>query len=223
MAPTPRRACRRWRRRRGPWRSSRRGPAAPQRSPTGTARPASPPTRGGAGPWATMRGPRREGGSRERAPRRAAGRYRRAGGDGIRPEGAVQEAAARGRGAPGDARDHRKRPGHRPEPADERGGAAIVSSLRPKWRLVGLLAPMGMAKSGHGYASAALERPESAGRGEEGAPATAPTRGRHPRPRTTCCATGAAGATSGPGGRTGPGSPTSRSSASLPERRTPRR
>lgn len=50
-----------------------------------------------------------------------------------------------------------------------------------------------------------MDREGLVARGEEGAPATAPTRGRHPRRRTTCCATGAGSTTSGPGGRASSG------------------
>lgn len=42
----------------------------------------------------------------------------------------------------------------------------MISSLRPKWRLKGLLAPMRMAKSSYEYAAGALARPESAGRAD---------------------------------------------------------
>ena len=44
--------------------------------------------------------------------------------------------------------------------------AAMISSLRPKRRLKGLLALMGMAKSSYEYAAGALARPESAGRAD---------------------------------------------------------
>ena len=42
----------------------------------------------------------------------------------------------------------------------------MISSLRPKRRLKGLLALMGMAKSSYEYAAGALARPESAGRAD---------------------------------------------------------
>ena len=42
----------------------------------------------------------------------------------------------------------------------------MISSLRPKRRLKGLLALMGMAKSSYEYAADALARPESAGRAD---------------------------------------------------------
>ena len=42
----------------------------------------------------------------------------------------------------------------------------MISSLRPKWRLKDLLAPMRMAKSSYEYAAGALVRPESAGRAD---------------------------------------------------------
>lgn len=42
----------------------------------------------------------------------------------------------------------------------------MISSLRPKRRLKGLLALMRMAKSSYEYAAGALARPESAGRAD---------------------------------------------------------
>ena len=42
----------------------------------------------------------------------------------------------------------------------------MISSLRPKWRLKDLLAPMRMAKSSYEYAAGALAHPESAGRAD---------------------------------------------------------
>ncbi len=42
----------------------------------------------------------------------------------------------------------------------------MISSLRPKRRLKGLLALMGMAKSSYEYAAGALARPESTGRAD---------------------------------------------------------
>ena len=58
----------------------------------------------------------------------------------------------------------KKDPGTDPKRLTNAEKAAIISSLRPKWRLKGLLALMRMAKSSYEYAAAALARPESAER-----------------------------------------------------------
>ena len=60
----------------------------------------------------------------------------------------------------------KKDPGTDPKRLTNAEKAAIISSLRPKWRLKSLLALMRMAKSSYEYAAAALARPESAGRAD---------------------------------------------------------
>ena len=60
----------------------------------------------------------------------------------------------------------KKDPGTDPKRLTNAGKAAVISSLRPKWRLKGLLAPMRMAKSSYEYAAGALARPEGAGRAD---------------------------------------------------------
>lgn len=60
----------------------------------------------------------------------------------------------------------KKEPGTDPNRLTNAEKAAIVSSLRPKWRLKDLLALMQMAKSSYEYAAAALVRPGSAERAE---------------------------------------------------------
>jgi transposase InsO family protein/transposase-like protein len=60
----------------------------------------------------------------------------------------------------------KKDPGTDPKRLTNAEKAAVISSLRPKWRLKDLLALMGMAKSSYEYAVAALARPEGAKRAE---------------------------------------------------------
>ena len=60
----------------------------------------------------------------------------------------------------------KKDPGTDPKRLTNAEKAAIISSLRPKWKLRDLLAPMRMAKSSYEYAAGALARPESAKRAD---------------------------------------------------------
>lgn len=58
----------------------------------------------------------------------------------------------------------KKDPGTDPKRLTNAEKAAVISSLRPKWKLKDLLAQTRMAKSSYEYAAAALARPESAER-----------------------------------------------------------
>lgn len=58
----------------------------------------------------------------------------------------------------------KKDPGTDPKRLTNAEKAAVISSLRPKWKLKDLLALTRMAKSSYEYAAAALARPESAER-----------------------------------------------------------
>ena len=60
----------------------------------------------------------------------------------------------------------KKDPGTDPKRLTNAEKAAVISSLRPKWKLKDLLALTRMAKSSYEYAAAALARPESAERAD---------------------------------------------------------
>ena len=62
----------------------------------------------------------------------------------------------------------KKDPGTDPKRLTNAEKAAVISSLRPKWKLKDLLALTRMAKSSYEYAAAALARPESARGGRQG-------------------------------------------------------